>query len=310
VRRRVFTSRLLSLLTVSAGLGCRSAQPTLVETDLVPDSEPTTAPAAEKVHVVAAPTPAPIESVQTEMVDEPAPAPPAEPFAGQTNVTVAELFAELEAVASELEVHDNVQHDYGVFVETFELEDTPELYRDYVRVKLAFEATRDGGLWNLRWDITNEKPNSEQIWAQWAKLDAATELEGSATATAECDELSALFAFVARGLGVDRIGLFWPTWNHVVAVWTVDGRDDSPVRVVVPTSQIFLGARDTLGTDGFNPWKQKTIFTYKRRDVRKSHRVPVKLARFFVRRAREHAHRPQSQLQTLRNDRSALLGGS
>ena len=52
------------------------------------------------------------------------------------------------------------------------------------------------------------------------------------SATAECDELSALFAFFTHRLGVDDVGLFWPTGNHVVAVWTVEG-SEGPVRIVV-----------------------------------------------------------------------------
>ena len=41
----------------------------------------------------------------------------------------------------------------------------------------------------------------------------------------------------------------------------------SPVRVVVPTSQIFLTDADTFDTRKFDPWHQKTIYEYTRRDV-------------------------------------------
>ena len=114
---------------------------------------------------------------------------------------------------------------------------------------------------------------------------------------AECDELSALFAFLVRRLGVKQVGLFWPVWNHVVAVWTI--ADD--VRIVVPTSQIFIGADESLGTDAFDPWKQKTIYAYGRRDVKPQHRINAALARFFVQQARalggrrRNDHRPRSQ---------------
>ena len=286
---------------------CRSAQPTLsaAENDRVPAVPQQPVPAAEAPSQALDVPPEP--EVAAVEVEEP----PPPPFEGQPHVTVEELLAQLELIAVQLQDNEDVRRDYQAFVESLELTDSAELYRDYVRVKLAFEATRDGGFWNLRWAITNEKPNSEKIWAQWAKLDDAEALSTTATATAECDELSALFAFVARGLGVDRIGLFWPEWNHVVAVWTVESPEgDKPVRVVVPTSQIFLSARDTLGTRGFNPWKQKTIYTYKRRDVRKTHRVPTALAQFFVQQARQYAHLPQSELQGLRNERSKRLGGS
>ena len=35
----------------------------------------------------------------------------------------------------------------------------------------------------------------------------------------------------------------------------------------MPTSQVFLGVNDSFGTRKFNPWHQKTIFEYTRRDV-------------------------------------------
>jgi len=82
------------------------------------------------------------------------------------------------------------------------------------------------------------------------------------TATAECDELSALFAFLAGRAGVRSIGLLWPYPNHTVAVWTVGS-----VRVVIPTTQIFLEESDYWGTKKFDPWRQKAIYEYIRRDV-------------------------------------------
>ena len=229
-----------------------------------------------------------------------------DPFPDREHVTLAELVDALEAVAVQLESEPAVVRDYEAFLAAHDLTDTPALFRDYVRVKLAFEATRDGGWWHLRWKITNEPPNSDRIWAQWAH--AATpdsDAPQQPTAVAECDELSALFAFVVRRLGVQKVGLFWPVWNHVVAVWTVDD-----VRVVVPTSQVFIDADDSLGTDAFDPWKQKTIFTYTRRDVKPQHRIPAALARFFVMQARTLGALPQSEQQQLRNARSLALGGS
>lgn len=227
------------------------------------------------------------------------------PFEGRTVVTVSELWPALEEIATQMQESSAVQKDYDAFVRTHALADQPSLFEDYVRVRLAFEATRDGGFWNLRWDITNRKPESDAVWSQWAgRVDVDPE---AATAVAECDELSALFAVVARRLGVDRIGLMWPTWNHVVAVWTVTGVEGDDVRVVVPTSQIFLDADASLGTDGFDPWKQKTIHTYRSRDVSEDLELSAALARFFVQRARAHAARPQEQLQRMRNERAPRL---
>lgn len=255
------------------------------------------------------------ESAEAQAVAEAAPTVPREPkpapiFAGHSEVSVQALLEQLELVAVAMEASPVVRKDYLAFVAEQNLEDAAELYRDYVRVKLAFETTRDGGLWQSRWRITNRKPNSEQIWAQWSKVAALDEGDKLvATAEAECDELSALFAFVVRRLGVDKVGLFWPEWNHVVAVWTIP-QGDKIHRIVVPTSQIFLEPDASLGTRGFNPWRQKTIYTYKRKDVPLQKSVPVAVARFFVRQAQRYGARSQAELQRLRNERSRVLDGS
>lgn len=237
----------------------------------------------------------------------PVPAPEPIPFENRDTVRLSELVAELDRVADELAELPAVKADYDAFVAAHGLADTEALRRDYVRIKLVFESTRDGGLWHLRWDITNEKPNSEQIWRQWKRAAVPNVEAAMPTAFAECDELSALFAFFARQLGVRHVGLLWPTWNHVVAVWTVQSEDGTPVRIVVPTSQIFLTDEDSLGTHGFDPWKQKTIYEYRRRDVKDSHVIDAALARFFVTQARRHAGRPQLELQRLRNERDLSM---
>lgn len=221
------------------------------------------------------------------------------------------LIAELQAVADAMEEDPTVQADFEAFAKARELTPTAALRRDYARVKLAFEATRDGGWWHLRWDITHRKPNSEEIFAQWRSAPALFDTSGQpiATATAECDELSAVFAFIVRRLGVGRVGLFWPVWNHVVAVWSVS-EGETVHRVVVPTSQIFLADDASLGTDGFDPWTQKTIFTYRRNDVPLRFRLPDALVRGFVDQAWTHAFESQEIAQRKRNARSRILGGS
>ena len=285
---------------------CRASEPPppppRSESLVSPEAAVVPAPEASPAAVAEVATPEPLA------LPDPEPEPEQPPvFEGRTKVTVDELVAELELVAQQMAEAPAVRADYDALVAANGLADTEALYRDYVRVKLAFESTRDAGFWGLRWDITNEQPNSDQIWAQWKKLDVSQVDDGTATATAECDELSALFAFIARKLGVRHIGLFWPQWNHVVAVWTVQSTEDSPVRIVVPTSQIFLGADDSLGTEGFDPWTQKKIFEYRRKDVKGSHRLDANLARFFVEQARSHASLSQVELQRLRNERDLTM---
>jgi hypothetical protein len=228
-----------------------------------------------------------------------------------STTTLDVLVAELAALADAMEEDPTVQADFDAFAQARSLEPTAKLRRHYTRVKLVFEAARDGGWWHLRWDITNRKPPSEAIWAQGSEAPALFGDDGQprATATAECDELSALFAFLVRKLGVRDVGLFWPTWNHVVAVWS-PSQDDVTHRVVVPTSQIFLDADASLGTDGFNPWNQKTIFRYGRRDLRGRDTLPAGLVREMVTQAWTHAFEDQTTAQRHRNARSAVLRGS
>ena len=240
-----------------------------------------------------------------EPVRGPAPALPE----GDT-VHVSDLVGALESIAVAIEAEPAVRADFDALRDAFDLPDDERLFRDYVRVKLVFESTRDGGLWQMRWSITNRDPNSDAVWSQWQTQKEWASDEAQPSATAECDELSAMFAFLVRRLGVEDVGLFWPVWNHVVAVWTVTDRHGKPVRIVVPTSQIFLDEDASLGTRGFDPWKQKTIYEYRRRDAKGELELPAELARFFVERSWAEAHRSQDELQRARNELSNRLGGS
>lgn len=246
----------------------------------------------------------------------PEPPPPPAPFAGREHVRVDELLAALTEEVPVLATSPAIHDDYEAFLLAFELDDSEALYLDYVRIKLAFEATRAGGWWGLTWDITNEEPRSDEIWAHWqtlelgpapATIDELAPLPDT-TAIAECDELSALFSFIAQRIGLSKtseVGLFWPTGNHTVAVWTIDAKRDAPKRIVVPTSQIFLDGAQTLGTREFNPWRQQTIFDYRRQDAAAKLELPGALASAFVLAVRQHGPRPQAELQQLRNDKEA-----
>lgn len=288
-----------SLVLLGAGAaGCFPDRPE-------PDAEQTS-PAAAPEQALAQPiAPQPlIPIVEIPKIIEPEPEPPA--FVGRETVRVDELLAALRDEVPNIAESEAVATDYAAFLEQFELTDDPELYLDYVRIKVAFEATRAGGWWGLRWAITNEDANSDKIWAAWQTLDKP-ELAPLPviTATAECDELSALFAFVAQRIGLSAesdVGLFWPEWNHVVAVWTIHPKSKRPIRVVVPTSQIWLEDEDSLGTEGFNPWKQKRIYDYRRQDADEDLTIPGWLASQFVQAVREHGGRSQAELQVVRNE--------
>lgn len=127
------------------------------------------------------------------------------------------------------------------------------------------------------------------------------------TATAECDELSALYAFLVVRAGVKNVGLFWPAENHTVVVWVLYSVGAPVVRVGVPTSQIFLDESDTFDTKKFNPWRQKTIYEYTRRDIPDSFEIPRPLFDFFLQQADKYGGASSPTLQQLRYLREAVF---
>lgn len=221
--------------------------------------------------------------------------------------TLADLIAGLRAHATASQSSPAVRADYDALLRAQRLSEAQLPYADFAYLRLLFEATRDGGYWNLHWAITDREPNSDAIWSQWRGLRLAT--PAAITATAECDELSALFAFLARRGGVRGVGLFWPTSNHTVAVWSRPA-PSREVRIVVPTTQIFLSQYDSFGTRGFDPWKQAKIYEYHRRDIPDDTRLPPALSGFFLAQAGKYARASGLSLLRLRQLRDGLLDGT
>jgi hypothetical protein len=215
------------------------------------------------------------------------------------------LIAGIRAKAGALEASQGMRQGFAAFTSAQRVAPDRVRYADYVLVRLLYEATRDAGFWNLRWTITNREPNSDHIWRQWR--DARAPDVAVPTASAECDELSALYAFLAARAGVRRVGLFWPYANHTVAVWTVGPTGSSETRVVVPTSQVFLGPADTLGTRRFDPWTQKAIYDYSRRDVPDTFEIPAPLAAFFLAQLDKYGGASDRALQELRYLRESVF---
>jgi len=219
--------------------------------------------------------------------------------------TVGELLGGLRDKAKGLEGTTGMRTAYQSLSSRFSLPPDAVRYSDFVIARLVFEATRDAGLWNLHWAITNREPESDNIWRQWQTI--RQPLYTKPTATAECDELSALFAFLSRSLGVRGIGLFWPYPNHTVAAWEIHPAGRKAVRVVVPTTQIFLAATDLFGTTKFDPWRQRSILEYNRRDAPAAFQIPRALLNFFLEQAGRYGGATDSTLQRLRYLREAVF---
>ena len=228
--------------------------------------------------------------------------PPALPI---TDATVAHLVAEIKMRAKGLENSSGVRLSFQSFTSSYKIAPASIRYSDFVIARLLYEAARDAGFWNVHWTITNMPPNSDRIWAQWKGARAVSPL--APTASGECDELSALYAFLVERAGVRSVGLFWPYPNHTVAVWVLHPANGAEVRVVVPTSQIFLDVTDSFATKKFNAWHQKTIFEYKRHDAPDNFELPRPLFDFFLQQVDKYAGASDSTLQQIRYLREGVF---
>ena len=222
-----------------------------------------------------------------------------------SETTLARLVGGVRTKAKALENSSGMRSGFQSFLSAYKIAPGSIRYSDFVIVRLLYEATRDAGLWNMHWTITNTPPNSDRIWSQWKDVRIVSPL--TPTASAECDELSALYAFLVERTGVRSVGLFWPYPNHTVAVWVLHPANGAEVRVVVPTSQIFLDVNDSFGTKKFNAWHQKTIFEYKRRDAPDSFELPQPLFDFFLRQVDKYAGASDSTLQQIRYLREGVF---
>jgi len=221
------------------------------------------------------------------------------------DTSLTHLLTIIRAKADALQGSSGMWSGYASFTTRHHLALDSIRYSDYVVVRLLFEATRDAGLWNLHWTITNQPPNSDSIWHQWRGANEPSPL--LPTASAECDELSALYAFLAEREDIRTVGLFWPAPNHTVAVWVVRPTAGPTIRVVVPTSQIFLEQTDFFDTSKFDPWRQKVIYEYTRRDVPDSFALPKPLFDFFLRQIDKYAGASDLTLQQLRYMREGVF---
>jgi hypothetical protein len=230
-------------------------------------------------------------------------APPA--AAPASGTTLAHLIGAIRTKAKALEGSSGMRLGFQSLTSAHRLSRGALALSDFAAVRLLFEATRDAGFWNLHWTITDRPPNSDNIWRQWKAVKAVW--PSSPTASAECDELSALYAFLVGRAGIRGIGLLWPTWNHTVAVWVLRPPEGPEVRVVVPTTQIFLRESDLFDTRRFDPWRQKAVHEYTRRDVPDSTELPRPLFDFFLQQVDKYAGASDTTLQRLRYLREGVF---
>jgi hypothetical protein len=230
---------------------------------------------------------------------------PNPPVSSVSDDNLLQFIRILRAKAETLESASGMRSGFQSFTSAHKLPPESVRYSDYVVVRLLFEATRDAGFWNLHWAITDQPPNSDRIWHQWQSANRPSAVES--TATAECDELSALYAFLVERAGVKGVGLFWPAANHTVAVWVLRPAPGPVVRVVVPTTQIFLEENDRFDTKKFDPWRQKTIYEYTRRDVPDSFELPKPLFDFFLQQVDKYGGASDATLQQLRYLREGVF---
>jgi hypothetical protein len=167
-------------------------------------------------------------------------------WAARRTAPMAPLAQELAITANNVDSVE-LRAAFRTLLQRHKLSEVDFPWEQYRSLRLAFEATRDGGFFGARWDITNREPSSKVLWSALA--------EGQPV-VGECDELSVWMTEFACAWGVRNAGLYWPTWNHTI----VASEPKPGVRILWPTTQIFLSCDSDLDPPEFNPRKQKRVF--------------------------------------------------
>jgi hypothetical protein len=84
-----------------------------------------------------------------------------------SETSLARLIEQLHDRAKKLENTSGMRSSFESFTSAYKISPNTISYSDFVIVRLLYEATRDAGLWNMHWTITNMPPNSDQVWRQW-----------------------------------------------------------------------------------------------------------------------------------------------
>src|SRR5436190_3364894 len=118
---------------------------------------------------------------------------PADKKSTAPDTSLARLMGEMRTKAKILETSAGMRLSFRSFTTAYKIRPESIKYSDYVMARLLYEAARDAGPWNLHWTVTNRDPVSDNIWRQWQAVYKPSFV--TPTASAECDELSALYAF-------------------------------------------------------------------------------------------------------------------
>jgi hypothetical protein len=145
---------------------------------------------------------------------------------------LSHLLIALRNQAAKLEFNSAMRVNFESFTSSRKLTPGTIRYPDYVMVHLLFEATRDAGFWNMRWNITDQPPNSDRVWRQWRSVNAPLVRRSNGNRRM-CRAFHPLRILVERA-GVRAVGLFWPYPNRTVAVWMPRLAAGPPVRIVIP----------------------------------------------------------------------------
>lgn len=275
---------------------------------------------APRAMVAAPPTAARLE------VASPVPASPAQPLPGAPDpcakssapepvelpkrVTMGEFWRALSAQIALLDTAA-LRSGFEAFATQHAVDaSSPALFGDFTKLWVVFEATRDGGWWRLRWDVTDQEPSSVKIWKAWFRTPPPEQSFAAASAVAECDEITALFSVTARRLGVRGVGLFYPTWNHVIAGWSPQAFAEQSVKdvVLIPTTQIFQGCPSTFDRTTFKPPRQ--VYEFPRVDIKDDVEMPAALATFLLEQVRAYGEATPALLALIRAKRADLLQSS
>lgn len=203
-----------------------------------------------------------------------------------------------------------LEREYPVFAgrHSLPVEDRT-LRRDDRRLRLLFEATRDGGFWHLRWAITNQYPSSRRIWRSFI-TQPTTRQFAAPSATAECDEVSALLAMLARRMHVRNVGLLYPTWNHTISAWApLQGRVKGTKLVMLPTTQILLECTAGFDQTSFTS-HLRNIQAYPGWVIRNNTALPAERANWLLEQIRDYAGASPELWSLVRAKRAHAMGSS